>query len=233
MCKKKIQNRLIYVYIFFKVYKGMDIVTNKIKHEERAQITHHMMDIIDPSEFYSVLDYRNATLPIINKLHEEEKLPVVVGGTFLYVESILWKLLLESQDVKQKPCEIMAKSYKSLQNVLSDLQNGSKIGASSEIEEASVQNQNNVQNVIQSEKQLECRVSSQSDIAFPKSDIGSTCGEISGGDGGSGSTFGTNKAEFLSSLNNISNEDLIKCLEKVDPKMASRLHPNDRRKIIR
>lgn len=73
------------------VYLGLDIVTNKVTQEERQQVKHHLIDFLDPLKRYSVVDYRNRSLGIINSLMEKGRLPIVVGGTNYYIESILWR----------------------------------------------------------------------------------------------------------------------------------------------
>lgn len=73
------------------VYKGLDIVTNKVTEEEQRQARHHMINFLDPLSRYSVIDFRNKSLDLINAMHEREVLPIVVGGTNYYIESILWK----------------------------------------------------------------------------------------------------------------------------------------------
>ncbi|XP_014472624.1 PREDICTED: tRNA dimethylallyltransferase, mitochondrial isoform X2 [Dinoponera quadriceps] len=77
------------------VYKGLDIVTAKVTPAERLMAPHHMLDIVDPLiTDFTVLNFREMALPIINNLLAKKKLPVVVGGTNYYIESLLWKNLL-------------------------------------------------------------------------------------------------------------------------------------------
>ncbi|XP_052440872.1 tRNA dimethylallyltransferase isoform X4 [Carassius gibelio] len=61
------------------VYKGLDIITNKVTEEEQAQCPHHMISFVDPLD-----------------MHHRQKLPIIVGGTNYYIESILWKVLINS-----------------------------------------------------------------------------------------------------------------------------------------
>ncbi|XP_073999319.1 tRNA dimethylallyltransferase isoform X2 [Rhodnius prolixus] len=58
-------------------------------------VPHHLLNFLDPLERYTVVDFRDAALPIIRRLHEKKKLPVVVGGTHYYIESLLWQVLVE------------------------------------------------------------------------------------------------------------------------------------------
>ncbi|XP_028819697.1 tRNA dimethylallyltransferase isoform X2 [Denticeps clupeoides] len=79
------------------VYKGLDIITNKVTAEEQAQCCHHMISFLDPLvSSYTVVDFRNRALSLIEDLHHRQKLPIVVGGTNYYIESLLWKVLLDS-----------------------------------------------------------------------------------------------------------------------------------------
>lgn len=70
------------------VYRYMDIGTAKPTVEERALVKHHMIDIVDPWESYSAGKYIAAVVPIIEKLHRKGKMPVVVGGTGLYIKAM-------------------------------------------------------------------------------------------------------------------------------------------------
>ncbi|XP_064874128.1 tRNA dimethylallyltransferase [Oncorhynchus nerka] len=78
------------------VYRGLDIITNKVTAEERAQCSHHMMSFVDPLvSSYTVVDFRNKALALIEDVYSREKLPVIVGGTNYYIESLLWRVLMD------------------------------------------------------------------------------------------------------------------------------------------
>ncbi|XP_038164969.1 tRNA dimethylallyltransferase isoform X2 [Cyprinodon tularosa] len=132
------------------VYKGLDIITNKVNAEERAQCTHHMIGFVDPLvKSYTVVDFRNKALELIDDMHSRNKLPIIVGGTNYYIESLLWRVLVDSGENE---------------------------------------------------------------------------------DSGDGADGGQNRKMELEKLGG---EELYKRLMEVDPKMASMLHPNDKRKIAR
>ncbi|XP_076610491.1 tRNA dimethylallyltransferase isoform X2 [Chaetodon auriga] len=79
------------------VYQGLDIITNKVTAEERAQCRHHMISFVDPLVCsYTVVDFRNKALALIDDMHSRNKLPVIVGGTNYYIESLLWRVLLDT-----------------------------------------------------------------------------------------------------------------------------------------
>ncbi len=71
------------------IYKGMSIGTAKPDVEERRGVPHHMMDFVDIQEPYSVARYVHEATEVINGIHSRGKIPIVVGGTGLYVDSLL------------------------------------------------------------------------------------------------------------------------------------------------
>jgi len=73
------------------VYRGMDIGTAKATPEERALVPHHMIDIHDPSHPYSVAEFQERAKTLIAEIHDRGKLPFIVGGTGLYVESVCYE----------------------------------------------------------------------------------------------------------------------------------------------
>jgi len=71
------------------VYRQMDIGTAKATAAEQAQLPHHMIDLIEPDEEFSVADFVDQARPRIEKIHQSGKLPCVVGGTGLYIRALL------------------------------------------------------------------------------------------------------------------------------------------------
>lgn len=71
------------------IYRGMDIGTAKASREEQAQIPHHLIDIVDPDEDFTVADYQAKAQEIIVQLNEKGKLPILVGGTGLYYQAVV------------------------------------------------------------------------------------------------------------------------------------------------
>ena len=71
------------------VYRFMDIGTAKVTKEEQKRIKHHLIDIINPSENYNAGAFLKDASIIIEKLHSEGKIPVICGGTGLYVKALL------------------------------------------------------------------------------------------------------------------------------------------------
>lgn len=72
------------------VYKGLDIGTAKPAKEEMLGVPHYMIDVAGPKDEYSVSDYRDAALPILNELISQGKVPVICGGTGFYINSLLF-----------------------------------------------------------------------------------------------------------------------------------------------
>lgn len=71
------------------IYKGMDIGTAKPNAEERAGIPHHMMDFVDIQEPYSVARYVCEATEVIEGIYKRGNIPIVAGGTGLYIDSLL------------------------------------------------------------------------------------------------------------------------------------------------
>lgn len=74
------------------IYRYMDIGTAKPTIYERQNIPHHMMDILDPAEQFSVAEYQKMAVDIISDIHKRQKLPIIVGGTGLYIKSLLYPM---------------------------------------------------------------------------------------------------------------------------------------------
>ncbi len=71
------------------IYRGMDIGTAKVTQKERAEIPHHLIDMADPCESWSVSRYVEEASKVCDALVERGKMPVIVGGTGLYIDSLL------------------------------------------------------------------------------------------------------------------------------------------------
>lgn len=70
------------------IYRYMDIGTAKPSIEERNRVRHHMIDIVDPWETYSAGRYLKEVVPIIDELHSKGMIPIIVGGTGLYIKAM-------------------------------------------------------------------------------------------------------------------------------------------------
>lgn len=80
------------------VYQGLDIGTAKVTEEEKAGVPHHLIDIRTLAESFSVADFQVLAREKITEIAEAGKLPIVVGGTGLYIQALLFDFELGSQD---------------------------------------------------------------------------------------------------------------------------------------
>lgn len=71
------------------IYRDMDLGTDKIAPGIRAKIPHHLIDIRDPDQAYSLADFQRDTLRLIDDIHRRNKIPLLVGGTGLYISAIV------------------------------------------------------------------------------------------------------------------------------------------------
>lgn len=74
------------------IYKGMDIGTAKITEEEKAGVVHHLLDVVEPKDEFSVSDFDKIATEAINDIIKRGKTPIVVGGTGLYINSLIYKM---------------------------------------------------------------------------------------------------------------------------------------------
>jgi tRNA dimethylallyltransferase len=85
------------------VFKGMDIGTAKPTLQERGEIPHHLLDILDPAESFSTGQFRTQALTLMDKISARGKIPILVGGTMLYfnvLNSGLAKLPEANQEIR-------------------------------------------------------------------------------------------------------------------------------------
>ncbi len=88
------------------IYQGMDIGTGKITKKQRQGIKHHLIDIKNPNEDYSVGQYKKDTIKEINKIIKNGKLPILVGGSGLYISAVVnnWEIpeIKENKKLRMK-----------------------------------------------------------------------------------------------------------------------------------
>lgn len=72
------------------IYKDLDIGTAKPTLEERKAVVHHMIDVCEPTQPFSVSDYQNMARPIVKRLLDNKKIPIICGGTGFYINSLLF-----------------------------------------------------------------------------------------------------------------------------------------------
>jgi len=69
-------------------YRGLDIGTAKPTPAERARVAHHLLDVVDPDEAYSLAQYQAQALAAVERVFARERVPVLVGGAGLYVSAV-------------------------------------------------------------------------------------------------------------------------------------------------
>ena len=71
------------------IYRGMDIGTAKPSAAERRRIPHHMLDVAEPGEDWSVSRYEKAAAECVENILQRGKLPILCGGTGLYINAVI------------------------------------------------------------------------------------------------------------------------------------------------
>nr|WP_263313427.1 tRNA (adenosine(37)-N6)-dimethylallyltransferase MiaA [Mammaliicoccus sp. Marseille-Q6498] len=98
----------------FQIYKGLDIGTAKVTEEEKEGIVHHLIDVYEPDASYSVYKFKEDVTKIIEDIHNRGKLPILVGGTGLYVQSVLYDYQLDDEQLSAEEMEIINNKLKTL-----------------------------------------------------------------------------------------------------------------------
>jgi tRNA dimethylallyltransferase len=83
------------------VYKGMDIGTAKVQEKEMQGIPHHMIDIKNPDEPFSVADFKAHVQTYIDEIGERNRTPVIAGGSGLYIQATLFDYQFPKQQRDQ------------------------------------------------------------------------------------------------------------------------------------
>ena len=105
----------------FQIYKGMDIGTAKVTEEEKCGIPHHLFDICEVDEVFSAFDYQIKCREKLDELFKKNIIPVIVGGTGLYLKSALYdyKFVEEKEPIDMSEYEKL--DNQSLYNKLVEL----------------------------------------------------------------------------------------------------------------
>lgn len=74
------------------IYKGMNIGSAKPSLEEMAGIPHHLIDFVDPKDFFTVREYQKLAKDVIEGIFARGRIPIVVGGTGLYINSLIYDM---------------------------------------------------------------------------------------------------------------------------------------------
>ncbi|WP_431807393.1 tRNA (adenosine(37)-N6)-dimethylallyltransferase MiaA [Lysinibacillus sphaericus] len=81
------------------IYKGLDIGTAKITEEEMEGVPHHLLSFKEPTESFSVAEYQALVRSKINEIQARGKLPIIVGGSGLYVQAVLYDFQFTDEQV--------------------------------------------------------------------------------------------------------------------------------------
>ena len=102
-------------------YKGLDIGTAKVSESEKAGIKHHLLDILEPDEAFSVADFQEVVRNKINELLEKNITPILVGGSGLFISSVLYDYKFKGKKREESTLEeFETKSLDELVNILKE-----------------------------------------------------------------------------------------------------------------
>ena len=114
-CAKRLNGEIISADALL-VYKGLDIGTAKPTKGEMGGIPHYMIDVVEPTERFSVSDYERLALPILEDIVARGKVPILVGGTSFYLDALLYQRTLggapADEGIRQKYEAIFEKEGK-------------------------------------------------------------------------------------------------------------------------
>ena len=71
------------------VYRGMNVGTAKPSTEEQSEVAHHLIDLVAPTESFTLVDFQNAYATALSEITKRDGIPVLVGGTGLYLRAVL------------------------------------------------------------------------------------------------------------------------------------------------
>lgn len=94
------------------VYRGMDILSQKPTPRQRARVLHHMIGILSPNKEFSVADYRKRAVVAIKKIHKKGKIPLIVGGSGLYVKALIDGLFPSNPKSEKLRARLLRLSHK-------------------------------------------------------------------------------------------------------------------------
>ena len=107
------------------IYKDMNIGTAKPTKEEMQEIRHYLIDFVSPDERYSVADYKQDAKKAIREILKKGKVPIIVGGTGLYVDSLIYEIEYPNIEFDEKYREKLEKEVE--ENGLEELYEAKEI----------------------------------------------------------------------------------------------------------
>ncbi|CAN6438700.1 unnamed protein product [Victoria cruziana] len=86
------------------VYKGLDILTNKVPPEDQKGVPHHLLGVVSANVEFTSKDFRDMAVPVIDSILSRKHLPVIVGGTNYYIQALVSPFLLDDLMEEMNEC---------------------------------------------------------------------------------------------------------------------------------
>ncbi len=96
------------------VYKGLDIGTAKVTKNEQRQVPHYLLDVLSPGKMMNIAKYKRLADSTIRDIWKRKKIPFLVGGSALYINSVIYNYTIPSLGITKKRKELESKSIKQL-----------------------------------------------------------------------------------------------------------------------
>lgn len=103
------------------IYKGMDIGTAKPTADEQARVPHHCIDLVEPDESFSAAQFKERAVAAIHDIHQRGKIPIMVGGTGLYIDAVLFDYQFGEKADHALRAELSTKNIEELQTMIDTL----------------------------------------------------------------------------------------------------------------
>ncbi len=100
------------------IYRGMDIGTAKPSHEELEIVPHHLLDILDPDQPYSAAQFQKQANQLIKEIKGRGNIPMLVGGSGLYIFSVIYEYSFPAGPVSPARLELQSKDIDELKSIL-------------------------------------------------------------------------------------------------------------------
>lgn len=99
------------------VYRGLNIGTAKPTKKDQAEVPHHLLDIVEPDEPFNVAEFKSRAVEAIKDIHERGRLPILVGGTGLYIDAVLFDYQFNDRASMELREELQSLSIEELQEL--------------------------------------------------------------------------------------------------------------------
>lgn len=229
------------------VYKGLDIITNKVTAEERAILPHYLLDFVEANDKFSVVEFKTIALDVIDDILKRQKIPIIVGGTNYYIESLLWDSLIDEKNEFQVESEKIRSKFQKVENeerkeagharsLGTFVEEGGNIDTKSREDEKRQREDDDEDAIVESVK-TSMKQTQREELSSLKGEamkgrdsfeITSLAEQVT-----DTKSPAARSTVFPPSVDINSQDSLHHQLAKVDPVMAQKLHPNDTRKIKR